>query len=100
MGRIIYEGSYDDIISLENLLAAWREFVRGKRSRADVMEFERDLMGNLIRLHERLADGSYRHGEYERFAVNDPKPRIIHKATVADRVVLVPRGEGDASGAR
>jgi retron-type reverse transcriptase len=72
---------------LENLLEAWQEFAAGKRSRPDVLEFERDLAGNLIRLHERLADFSYRHGPYERFAVADPKPRVIHKAAVADRVL-------------
>ena len=69
------------------MLDAWQEFVKGKRSRNDVLAFERDLAANLLGLHERLADLSYRHGPYERFAVCDPKPRIIHKATVADRVL-------------
>lgn len=30
---------------------------------------------------------TYRHSPYERFVVHDPKQRIIHKATVRDRVV-------------
>ena len=78
---------FDEIISLENLLDAWSEFVIGKRSRRDVQEFSRHLMANILQLHERLASGVYTHGSYEAFTVNDPKPRSIHKASVADRVV-------------
>jgi len=42
---------FEDIISLENLLAAWREFIRGKRQRLDVQEFSLDLMDNILELH-------------------------------------------------
>jgi retron-type reverse transcriptase len=79
--------SYDDIISLENLLEAWREFKRGKSKKLDVQEFERDLMSNLITLHIELKNKSYRHGGYEHFVVNDPKRRDINKACVRDRIV-------------
>lgn len=87
MQRILFEHSYEDIISMENLLEAWQEFVRGKRSRRDVQEFERHLMTNLFSLHGRLANGTYRHGAYEAFIISDPKTRRIHKASVADRVL-------------
>lgn len=69
------------------MLAAWEEFAVGKRGRADAQEFEFALMDNLLALRRRLADGSYRHGAYEAFAISDPKPRQIHKATVSDRVL-------------
>jgi len=72
---------------VENLLEAWEEFVRGKRSRADVQVFERELMMNVLALHRELADGTYQHGPYEAFRVSDPKPRQIHKASVRDRLV-------------
>ena len=35
-----FNNTYNSIISIENLLEAWKEFVRGKRSRKDVQEFE------------------------------------------------------------
>ena len=38
-------------------------------------------------LHEELRTKTYRHGPYEAFAINDPKPRNIHKATVRDRLL-------------
>ena len=43
MSRIQFIHSYDTIISLDNLLLAWSDFVVGKKSRKDVQEFERNL---------------------------------------------------------
>jgi len=83
----IIKDSYKDIISLENLLAAWSEFVRGKRSRADVQRFERNLMANFIALHKDLREGCYNHSPYWPFKITDPKPRNIHKAGVRDRLL-------------
>lgn len=79
--------TYEDITSVENVLTAWREFVRDKRGRADVLAFERNLMANILSLHLDLVGGTYRHGPYEAFRVADPKPRNIHKACVRDRLV-------------
>ncbi len=72
---------------MDNLLEAWQEFIQGKRSRADVQEFGRDLMSNLFALHQRLEDGTYIHAPYSAFTISDPKTRSIHKASVADRVL-------------
>ena len=79
--------NYNNIISLENLLGAWKEFARGKRARKDVQEFERNLMTNLISLNQSLVSHTYTHSPYHQFTIADPKPRLIHKATVRDRVV-------------
>lgn len=78
---------FDDIISVENLSAAWRKFRRGKRDRSDVQVFERRLEDNIFALNDELRMKCYRHGSYERFHVFDPKHRIIHKAGVRDRVI-------------
>ncbi|MBU6388716.1 reverse transcriptase/maturase family protein [Patescibacteria group bacterium] len=69
------------------MLEAWREFVRGKRKRTDVQEFERHLMQNVLDLHQELAADAYQHGGYHHFRIADPKPRDIHKASVCDRLV-------------
>jgi RNA-directed DNA polymerase len=79
--------TFQDIISLDNLLLAWQEFARGKRGKIDVQEFELRLMDNLIGLHEDLAARRYTHGGYQAFTITDPKPRSIHKASVRDRVL-------------
>jgi retron-type reverse transcriptase len=79
--------SYNDIISMENLLSAWREFLRGKRKRKDVEEFSLNLIGNVLALHKELVNKNYQHGGYQAFKINDPKPRDIHKASVRDRLL-------------
>src|SRR3989344_4935337 len=78
---------YEHIISIDNLLEAWRDFVRGKRKRKDVQEFELRLMGNILSLHKDLSERTYIHSDYEAFNISDPKPRNIHKASVRDRLL-------------
>ena len=78
---------YEDIISLENLFNAWREFLKGKRKRKDVQEFSESLSNHIYSLHLDLANKTYTHGPYYPFNISDPKPRNIHKATVRDRLL-------------
>lgn len=87
MGRIQISHRYQDIISIDNLLEAWREFLNGKRSRKDVQHFELNLMGNILTLHRQLASLIYKHSAYQAFNISDPKPRSIHKAKVRDRLL-------------
>ena len=79
--------NFYDVISVENLLAAWKEFRKGKRLKADVAEFEINLENNLFDLHHQLVSGMWKPDPYEAFFVHDPKLRRIHKATVRDRVL-------------
>ncbi len=78
---------YHDIISVDNLLASWREFLKNKRGRKDVQEFSLHLTDNILALHQELTDKTYQHGGYTAFRINDPKPRDIHKAIVRDRLL-------------
>lgn len=78
---------FGDIISVDNLLEAWKEFVRGKRCRRDVCEFSLNLMDNIFSLYSDLFNHTYKHGPYQAFNICDPKPRSIHKATVRDRLL-------------
>ena len=79
--------NYNDITSLSNLLAAWPEFLAGKKGRKDVGRFSVHLTDNILDLQEELVNKTYQHGSYQAFKINDPKPRDIHKATVRDRLV-------------
>lgn len=79
--------TYEDIISMDNLLGAWKEFLRGKQKKKDVQEFQYRLSDNILALHNDLANKNYRHGGYYAFNISDPKPRNIHKASVRDRLV-------------
>ena len=82
-----YSGTYNDIISVENLLLAWKEFLRGKKKKQDVQEFQYKLMDNVLVLHRDLKEKTYMHGGYHHFKISDPKPRDIHKASVRDRLL-------------
>ncbi len=78
---------YNDIISLDNLLISWQEFLCGKRNRKDVAEFSLHFMDHVLLLYQELINKTYQHGAYQAFKINDPKPRDIHKACVRDRIV-------------
>jgi retron-type reverse transcriptase len=78
---------FEDIFSYKALLESYFEFRKGKRNKSDVAEFSMKLSENLIALSEDILGGKYIHGGYERFVVNDPKRRDIHKASVRDRIV-------------
>ncbi len=84
---IFHTGVFDEVISLENLFLAWTEFRKGKRSKLDVQAFELQLEDNIFALHEDLVGGDYLHGGYHQFRVSDPKPRVISKASVRDRLL-------------
>lgn len=79
--------TYEHVVSLENLLEAWCEFIRDKRNRKDVQEFELRLTDNVLALHRELIAKTYTHSAYEAFSISDPKPRRIHKARVRDRLL-------------
>lgn len=79
--------NYNDIIAVDNLLAAWREFIVGKKSKPDVLDFSLHLMDNILQLNGEFANRTYRHGGYKSFYITDPKLRHIHKAGVRDRLV-------------
>ncbi|MDO8686913.1 MAG: reverse transcriptase domain-containing protein [Candidatus Berkelbacteria bacterium] len=79
--------NFEKIISVENILLAWKEFLRGKRNKKDVQEFQLHLMDNILSLHDDLKNRTYVHGGYHAFNISDPKPRNIHKASVRDRLL-------------
>ena len=39
VAHIQFTHTYQDIISLENFLLAWKEFSKGKKSRKDVLDY-------------------------------------------------------------
>jgi len=83
----IFNNLFEQIISLENLFAAWQEFRKDKHQKSDVQKFEFSLEKNIFELHQELRNKRYYHGAYTEFYIQDPKVRRINKATVRDRVL-------------
>lgn len=79
--------TYDEVVTFQNLLTAWNDFVRNKRRRADVNDYALRLGDNLFDLLAELKSDTYRHGPYQKYTMCDPKKRVIHKASVKDRIV-------------
>ena len=82
-----YKHLFEQIISFENLIAAFRKAVQGKRSKAAVATFEVNLEKELLQLEKELWHKTYHPGSYRSFFIHDPKKRLISAAPFRDRVV-------------
>lgn len=82
-----FDVTYETIISVENILEAWKEFLKDKHKSRDIQGFSQNLVTNILTLHRDLANRTYLHGEYCAFNISDPKPRNIHNASVRDRLL-------------
>ncbi len=68
--------SFEDIICLENLLEAWKEFEKGKKQRKDVQEFSMKLMDNIFTLYNELLNHTYKHCGYQVFGGFEASCRV------------------------
>ena len=82
-----YGNLWPQIVAFENLLMAARQAQKGKRFRANVLEFNDRLEQNLFQLQTELKSQTYQPGAYRTFRIRDPKPRMISAAPYRDRVV-------------
>lgn len=80
-------GSVSIDLSVPALWRCWLRFVRGKKRTLNFEHFRFHVEKNLTALHRELRDGTYRHGSYLSFCVNDTKRREIAVASIRDRFV-------------
>ena len=74
------------IIDADNMRLAFIKAVRGKRDKTSVIDFERNLDGNLARIAEGLRAATRNWGPYFHFTIHDPKEREIKVAPLEDRI--------------
>jgi hypothetical protein len=79
--------NYEQLVSWDNLLLAYRRATKGKRGRGSVAIFEHSLEENLLQLQDELRTRRYRPGAYHSFFIHEPKRRLISAAPLRDRVV-------------
>jgi len=83
---------WNELISIKNIYRAWKDFVKNKNNKPDVVEFKMNLEEEILQIQNDLKNETYKHGFYSTFKVYDPKERIIHKAKVsAFPLVIYPR---------
>jgi RNA-directed DNA polymerase len=82
-----YNNLYSEIYNMSNLILAWREARKGKTKKPYVIEFEKDLTKNLLKLQEELKNQTYQPKPPVTFILRDPKTRKISKSEFRDRIV-------------
>ncbi len=82
-----YNNLYYEIISLKNLIFAWRKTRKRKSKKDYVKKFEENLAYNLKILYDELKNQTYTPKPLETFILRDPKTRRISKSVFKDRIV-------------
>ncbi len=78
---------FSEIYSYKNLENAFRKARKSKTKKPYVIEFEKDLKNNLLRLRDELIFHYYQPKLLETFIIRDPKTRKISKSDFRDRIV-------------
>ncbi|PIN80520.1 hypothetical protein COV11_03875 [Candidatus Woesearchaeota archaeon CG10_big_fil_rev_8_21_14_0_10_30_7] len=78
---------YDELVALENLEIAFEKASNGKSFVSYVIEFEKKLKENLVKLQKELVSLTYKPLPLKSFVIFDPKTRLISKSDFRDRVV-------------
>jgi len=82
-----HKNLYQEIISLKNLILAWKKARKGKTRKDYVVNFEKELGRNIKVLHEELKNYIYFPKPMQTFILRDPKTRKISKSDFRDRIV-------------
>ena len=82
-----YNNLYEKIISLKNLIFAWKKARRGKTKRDYIIDFEKNIAYNLKILYDELKNQTYAPKPLKTFILRDPKTRRISKSTFRDRII-------------
>lgn len=78
---------YEVLCDFQKLYAAHKMARRGKRGKAEVIDFEMNLAQNLCALQRELADRTYEQRGYQHFTIYEPKERAIFAPKYSDRVI-------------
>ncbi|MDM1545497.1 Retron-type reverse transcriptase [Ignatzschineria indica] len=82
-----HKNLYNKIISIENLISAFKSTAKNKRSSVDYLQFDQWRYLNLNKIHNDLKSGKYQISDYIYFKIKDPKPRNIVALQFRDRIV-------------
>lgn len=69
---------WNSITDPENLYLAYRKARKGKGWQKGVLDFEKDVEGNLLKLQRTLCTGEFRTSKYRSKTIHEPKKREIY----------------------
>ena len=82
-----YKNLYSQIYDRDNLVFALLKARKGKTKKDYILEFEANLINNLLKLQKELKDKIYKPKPLVTFILRDPKTRVISKSDFRDRIV-------------
>ncbi len=82
-----YKNLYSKVYNLVNLYFSFKKARKGKTKKSYVIEFQKDLWKNLLKLQEELKTQSYNPKPLKTFILLDPKTRKISKSAFRDRII-------------
>lgn len=82
-----YKNLYPQVCSLENVMQAARQAMKGKLSGDAAARFQVQWETHAVNLHKELRAQTWRPGEYTYFEIREPKLRTVAAAPFRDRVV-------------
>lgn len=77
----------EQVADMENLMTAFWKAQRGKAAKKEVVEYQKSLQDNLLRMQGRLISGQVDAGHYHSFTIFEPKERHIYASSFDERVL-------------
>ncbi len=82
-----YKNRYPKIYSKKNLFLAYKKAREDKTKKDYVIEFEKNLEGEINKLQFELKSFTYKPSKLRKFIIRDSKTRTIHSSKFRDRVI-------------
>jgi len=82
-----YKNLFEEFVSFDNLLKAFKKARRGKRYKGYATGFNYNLASNLLKICSQLLQECYQFDSYNVFYLYDPKKRLIKAPSFPDRIV-------------
>lgn len=77
----------EQITNIDNIMLAFCKARKGKRTKYEVMEFQKNVENEIYNIKNELLNETIKFGDYHTFKVYDPKERSICAASFKERVV-------------
>jgi len=78
---------WSSLCSFDNLFLAWKKARKHKTQKPYTIEFEKEILGNILTLQSELETGTYTPKPLINFTIRDPKTRKISKSDFRDRII-------------
>ena len=82
-----YKGLWGRLCSFDNIFLAYKKARKKKTKKLYIIEFEKNLIPNLLNLQSELQNSTYQPRPLMHFTIRDPKTRKISKSDFRDRIV-------------